>query len=184
MFQQATVRHISSSPDPWLILQLLSYSLGGCALFCLHSSEIPQKFPNNLCQSYLNHDWQTIALSSIINDLPHLAPEVSPAEEIAAGGIDLPTIAPWLSVLASLRSNWNTAISRAMIFSLAMVCAVLPFMLGMEFLTQRKSQAHRKKRPKIRPFLDSDKNFNLCYAKTSKEILVGSTGSQNQIEAP
>lgn len=32
--------------------------------------------------------------------------------------------------------------------------------------------------------IDSDKNLNDYHAKTSKEMLAGSIGSQNQIEAP
>lgn len=82
---------------------------------------------------------QTITLSTILDDLPHVLPGLSSAAVIAAGATGLPAVAPSLIALNSLRSIWNTAISRAMIFSLAMACMALPFTLGMEWLNAKRA---------------------------------------------
>ena len=65
-----------------------------------------------------------------------------------------------------------------------MVCAALPFTLLIEFLNAKKVANVRKQKAEDIALIDSDKNLNDCYVKTSKEILAGSTGSQNKIEAP
>ncbi|KAI9878025.1 MAG: hypothetical protein M1830_002145 [Pleopsidium flavum] len=87
---------------------------------------------------------QTITISTILDSLPSLVPGLSPAAVIAAGAINLPGIAPSPAALDSLRSIWNTAISRAMIFSLAMLCAAVPFTLGMEWLNAKNIASGRK----------------------------------------
>lgn len=63
-----------------------------------------------------------------------------------------------------------------------MVCAALPFTLLIEFLNAKKVANARKREAEDMALVDSDKNLNHCHAKTSKEVLAGSTGSQNQIE--
>jgi hypothetical protein len=86
---------------------------------------------------------QTITISTILESVPKELPAISPAAVIAAGAIHLPDIAPSPGTLAILRSIWNTGISRAMIFSLAMVCAALPLTLGMEWLNAKKIARER-----------------------------------------
>lgn len=87
---------------------------------------------------------QTITLGTIMDKVPFLTPDISPAAVIAVGAIGLPGIASSPNELVNLRIIWNTAISRVMIFSLAMVCAALPVTIGMEWLNAKKIASARK----------------------------------------
>ena len=121
---------------------------------------------------------QTITLSSILESVPHLAPEVSPAEVINAGPVGLPHEAPSLVVLKILRSIWNTAISRAMFFSLAMACAAVPLTLGMEFLNS-KTIAIESENGTI---VDKDRHLDLCQPKSDGGILASSANLKEKTE--
>ena len=87
---------------------------------------------------------QTISLTTIIDNLALQAPEISPAAVVAAGAVNLLAVAPSSAALEILRSLWNLAISRTMIFSYAAVTAAIPFTLGMEWLNAKKISAERK----------------------------------------
>lgn len=87
---------------------------------------------------------QTITLSTTMDKIPSLTPNISPAAVIAVGAIGLPGIVSSPVELLNLRAVWNTAISRVMILSLAMVCAALPITLGMEWLNAKKIASARK----------------------------------------
>ena len=63
---------------------------------------------------------------------------------MAAGAVNLPAIAPSPAALAALRSLWNLAIQRTMIFSFAAVALAVPFTLGMEWLNAKKVSEARK----------------------------------------
>ena len=107
---------------------------------------------------------------------------MSPAEVITAGAVGLPHIAPSLSVLKTLRSIWNTAISRAMFFSLGMVCAAVPLTLGMEFLNSKTIANTREKEFENIAIVDKDKHLDLCQPKSDSGILASSANLEEKIE--
>ncbi|MCJ1432522.1 hypothetical protein MMC27_001879 [Xylographa pallens] len=87
---------------------------------------------------------QTIIINTIVQELPHVAPEIDPASVIAAGATNLPQLTNSPEVLVILRGIWNLAITRTMIMSLAMVCAAIPCTMGMEWLNTLRVAASKK----------------------------------------
>ena len=89
---------------------------------------------------------QTITISTLINEVPKQIPGLSGGEVLTAGAVNLSALATSPETLASLRSIWNTAVSRTMILSVTCVAVSVPFTLGMEWLNAKKV-AESKKTP-------------------------------------
>lgn len=81
---------------------------------------------------------QTITLTTILSEVPIRLPSLPPQRVITAGALGLEKIASTPYILSQLRDIWDLAITRAMILSLAAICAAVPFSLGMEWLNSRK----------------------------------------------
>ena len=87
---------------------------------------------------------QTITVNTLYKALPEQLPNLSIAAVIAAGAANVPAVASTPHVLEILRQIWNTAISRTLLFSLATVCAAVPFTVGMEWLNAKEVAKSRK----------------------------------------
>ena|SRR5580700_10152040 len=81
---------------------------------------------------------QTITLTTIIQSLDGQIPGLTSQDVITAGAANLPSLAPTPEALDILRSVWNTAISRTMILSVALVAPAVPFTICMEWLNAKK----------------------------------------------
>ena len=89
---------------------------------------------------------QTITISTLVDEVPKLLPQLPVGAVIAAGAANLPAVAPTPELLSILRTIWNTAIVRTMILSTALVGAAVPFTLGMEWLNAKKIAQEREAR--------------------------------------
>lgn len=87
---------------------------------------------------------QAITISTIIDEVPKQIPGLSSKDVLTAGAANLPALVKSSSALAILRSIWNSAVSRTMILSVALVAASVPFTLGMEWLNAKKVAASRE----------------------------------------
>lgn len=87
---------------------------------------------------------QTITISTIIAEVPKQIPGLSGHAVVKAGAANFSDLATSPEALAILRSIWNTAVSRIMILSVAMIAASVPFTFGMEWLNAKKVAESRK----------------------------------------
>ena len=88
---------------------------------------------------------QTITISTILDQVPKLIPGLPSSAVLTAGAANLQAVAPVPEVLTILRSIRNTAVSRTMILSTALVAASVPFTFGMEWLNAKKVADERKR---------------------------------------
>lgn len=98
-----------------------------------------------------------------------MAPELDPSVVIAAGALNLQTVSSSPAVVAFLRSIWNTAISRTMIFSLAMLCGAIPFTLAMEWLNAKRIAEERKKTENVPDPADTEKGMGSEHKATPSD---------------
>lgn len=92
---------------------------------------------------------QNITISTIMDLVPELLPSsISSAAVITAGATNLRAIASDPNDLDQLREIWNTAITRAMIMSAAVVGASVPFTMRMEWLNAVKVSQEKTKAEK------------------------------------
>ena len=77
--------------------------------------------------------------------MPKQIPGISSSAVVTAGAANLRALATSPEAYASLRSIWNTAVSRTMILSVALVAASVPCTLGMEWLNARKVADSRQR---------------------------------------
>ncbi|KAF2470380.1 MFS general substrate transporter [Lindgomyces ingoldianus] len=82
---------------------------------------------------------QTITISTIIEQLPSRIPGLPVDAVLKAGASGLSDLVSSPDALRTLKSIWNTAIDRTMILSVALVAASVPFTLGMEWLSVKKT---------------------------------------------
>lgn len=87
---------------------------------------------------------QTITISTLLDEVTKQLPGVSSEAVITAGAANLQLLVATPEALKILRLIWNTAISRTMILSVALVAASVPFTLGMEWLNAKKVAEERK----------------------------------------
>lgn len=87
---------------------------------------------------------QTITIITILDEVTKLLPDVSSEAVITAGAANIQLLVTTTEDLKTLRLIWNTAISRTMILSTALVAASAPFTLGMEWLNAKKVAEERK----------------------------------------
>lgn len=88
---------------------------------------------------------QTITINTIIHEVPRQIPGLSADMVIAAGAAKLGDLGISTEALLCLRSIWNTAVSRTMILSVALVAVSILFTLGMEW-TNAKQVAEARRR--------------------------------------
>lgn len=88
---------------------------------------------------------QTITISTIIAEVPKRVPGLNGDVVVKAGAANFPALTTSPEALAILKSIWNTAVSRTMILSAALVAASVPFTFGMEWLNAKKVAESRKK---------------------------------------
>ena len=107
---------------------------------------------------------QNITISTIIDLVPKALPHLSSSRVIDGDATNLEAIATDAADLEVLRGIWNTAITRTMILSAAIVGVSIPFTLGMEWLNAVKVA---KDRAKASEFLEQEENGS---PKTSKVV--------------
>ena len=87
---------------------------------------------------------QTITVNTILSEISKYDLDVSGQAVVSAGALNLARVAKSPTDLSILRLVWNTAVSRTMILSVALVAASIPFTLGMEWLNAKKVAEARK----------------------------------------
>lgn len=88
---------------------------------------------------------QTITITTIIAEVPKRIPSLDGDVVVKAGAANFSALTTSPESLAILKSIWNTAVSRTMILSVALVAASVPFTFGMEWLNAKKVAESRKK---------------------------------------
>lgn len=88
---------------------------------------------------------QTITITTIIAEVSKRIPGLNGDVVVKAGAANFAALTTSPEALATLRSIWNTAVSRTMILSVALVAASVPFTFGMEWLNAKKVAESRKK---------------------------------------
>lgn len=87
---------------------------------------------------------QTITITTIITEVSKRIPGLNGDTVVKAGAANFPALTTSPEALAIIRSIWNTAVSRTMILSVALVAASVPFTFGMEWLNAKKVAESRK----------------------------------------
>ena len=87
---------------------------------------------------------QTITISTVLNQVPSQIPNLHPDSVLKAGAAGLSQLVSSPTESDSLSRIWNTAISRAMILSVAFLASSVPFTLGMEWLNVKDVTKERK----------------------------------------
>jgi hypothetical protein len=103
---------------------------------------------------------QTITVTTLLKEVAEKLPELSTSMVIAAGAGNLPALATSPTMLSVLRSIWNTAISRTMMLSVALVAVSLPFTVGMEWLNAKVVSEERKRAAGTELEVENDPNNN------------------------
>ncbi|KAK8040136.1 hypothetical protein PG993_008547 [Apiospora rasikravindrae] len=87
---------------------------------------------------------QTVIITTILDLVPQRLPGLPAGAVLAAGAANLPTLAQSPEQLVVLQDIWNSAVTRTIIMTAAVVGAAVPFTLGMEWLNAVKVAERRK----------------------------------------